>query len=96
VTFEGSAFAWGTGTHGQLGTGSFLNSEDPKPVRIPQGRKVLDAAAGEEHTVFTLVPATKFSQLIPKKMMSEPIPAGITRLSVIRYGFVPSELDIKF
>jgi hypothetical protein len=96
VTFEGSAYAWGTGTHGQLGTGSFLNSEDPKKVRLPPNTKVLDAAAGEEHTVFTIVNAGKFAQLLPLIMMQEPIPAGIAALSALPYAFAPPEFDIKF
>jgi alpha-tubulin suppressor-like RCC1 family protein len=41
VTFESSVYAWGTGTHGQLGTGSFLNSEDPRQVRPPPERRSL-------------------------------------------------------
>jgi hypothetical protein len=96
VTFEGNAFAWGTGTHGQLGTGSFMNSEDPRPVRIPHGRKIVDAAAGEEHTVFVIVAAQKFSQLLPKIMLQAAIPTGIANLSVVAYGDRPSEFDIKF
>jgi alpha-tubulin suppressor-like RCC1 family protein len=96
VTFEGSAFAWGTGTHGQLGTGSFLNTEDPREVRLPPGMRAIDACAGEEHTVFTIVAAAKFAQVLPKIMLREPLPAGMAALSVLPYGFVPPEFDIKF
>jgi hypothetical protein len=61
VMFEGAAFTWGTDMFGQLGTGTFLNTETPKDVRCPTGKKILDAAAGEEHTVFVIVPQAKFA-----------------------------------
>jgi hypothetical protein len=96
VTFQGSAYAWGTGTHGQLGTGTFLNVADPKKVEIPPGRRAIDAAAGEEHTIFTLVATAKFSAILPRLMIKEPVPAGIVALSILPYGCTPPEFDIKF
>jgi hypothetical protein len=96
VSFEGSAYAWGTGTQGQLGTGSFMNSDEPRVVHVPTGKKILDAAAGEEHTVFTIVAANKFAQLLPRAMMQEQVPAGTAALSATAYAWTPQEFDIKF
>jgi hypothetical protein len=96
ITFEGSAYAWGTGTHGQLGTGTFLNSAVPKKVELPPGRRAIDATAGEEHTIFTIVATTKFATILPRIMMDEPVPAGIVALSILPYGYTPPEFDIKF
>jgi alpha-tubulin suppressor-like RCC1 family protein len=96
VTFEGNAFTWGVGTNGQLGTGTFLHSENPKRVRTPQALKVVDAHAGEEHTVFTVVKEGLFAQLLPKIMMNEIIPAAIAEQSLPPNITPTRELDLKF
>jgi hypothetical protein len=73
-----------------------MNSEEPRRVRVPLEKRVLDAAAGEEHTVFTIVAASKFAQLLPRAMMQEQVPAGTAALSAMAYGWTPPEFDITF
>jgi hypothetical protein len=73
-----------------------MNKEDPRRVRIPQGRKVMDAVAGEEQIMFVLVATQKFAQPQPRIMIEETIPAGICGLSVVLYGQTPLEFDIRF
>jgi hypothetical protein len=74
---------------------SFTNNESPRGIGIRQGRKVMDAVGGEEQTVFVIVAAEKFAQLLPTIMIQETIPAGIAGLSVVSYGRTPPEFDLK-
>jgi hypothetical protein len=62
---------------------SFTNNESPRGIGIRQGRKVMDAVAGEEQMLFVIVAVPKFVQLLPKMMIEEAIPAGIAGLSVV-------------
>jgi hypothetical protein len=96
ITFDGSAFCWGVGTHGQLGNGSFFNTEQPRQVVRPPGKRIIDADAGERHTVFVLVPENQFAMVLPGIMMQEPIPASFAASCAIPHGMQPHEVDMKF
>lgn len=59
VSARGDAFSWGsTNSHGQLGTG-FIGKESqdgnsvmPRKVKVPPGTKIVDAACGDQHSLF--------------------------------------------
>lgn len=96
VTYDGECYTWGCGTSGQLGNGTFLNSDVPSRVLRPDDQKVEDACAGEEHTVLTLINKRNFSCILPKIMRDELLPAGHVATTLIPHSFVPPEFDVKF
>ena len=53
ITADGSAFAWGANSRGQLGVGDGENRRLPALVTGLQGKQVVNAAAGCHHTICT-------------------------------------------
>lgn len=51
VTDAGQLWAWGASGGGRLGLGSVRDSARPHPVRLPEGVKVRQVAAGPAHAV---------------------------------------------
>jgi alpha-tubulin suppressor-like RCC1 family protein len=51
LTSTGAVFAWGEGTAGQLGDGSYISSDLPVQVLLPAGVVVTAVAAGLTHSV---------------------------------------------
>ena len=95
ITFQGDGYMWGTGTHGQLGNGAFLNAAQPQKVLL-EDRKIKSAVGGEEHTLFLTVKENHFAVLLPELMMNEDLPKAIVAAATIPYGFKPPEFDSKF
>ncbi|GMF17806.1 unnamed protein product [Phytophthora fragariaefolia] len=52
VSTSGRVYTWGSGTNGKLGHGDEESFDTPTLVRSMEGKKVKDAKAGCEHTVF--------------------------------------------
>ncbi|KAG7385311.1 hypothetical protein PHYPSEUDO_001613 [Phytophthora pseudosyringae] len=52
VSASGKVFTWGSGTNGKLGHGDEESFDIPTLVRSMEGKRVKDAKAGCEHTVF--------------------------------------------
>nr|CAD7569460.1 unnamed protein product [Timema californicum] len=59
VTIKGELYSWGMGTNGQLGSGDDADLYEPALVQGKQleGRSVLRATAGGQHTVVIATPA---------------------------------------
>lgn len=60
VTEFGVCYAWGMGSNGQLGTGDDDSDlYEPKEIKGKQleGKKVLSASSGGQHTVLLVVPS---------------------------------------
>jgi len=51
LTATGQVLAWGEGTAGQLGNGTYSNSDVPVPVALPAGVVATAVAAGLTHSV---------------------------------------------
>src|SRR2546427_7066435 len=52
LAHDGTIWAWGEGSSGQLGNSSFANSSTPVAVNaLPGGRKAVAIAGGESHTL---------------------------------------------
>ncbi len=51
---DGSAYACGLNTSGQLGIGNTTNQRTPAKVILPTGRKAIEIGAGYNHSLFTL------------------------------------------
>ena len=51
LTKHGKVYAWGDGSHGQLGNGKFTNSTQPLAVEVFKSRKVQAIACGAYHSV---------------------------------------------
>ena len=95
ITLQGDCYMWGCGTHGQLGNGTFMNTAYPQKV-VLDDKKIVAAAAGEEHTLFLAVKSNQFSVLLPDLMKNEIIPYAASMSETIPYGFAPPEFDVKF
>lgn len=52
LTRSGKAFGWGHNQFGALGVGTFLPCCSPVAVAVPDGRRVVDMAAGWWHSLF--------------------------------------------
>ncbi|KAK1939190.1 Ultraviolet-B receptor UVR8 [Phytophthora citrophthora] len=52
VSATGNVYTWGSGTNGKLGHGDEESFDIPTLVRSMEGKRVKDAKAGCEHTVF--------------------------------------------
>jgi alpha-tubulin suppressor-like RCC1 family protein len=52
VSASGRVYTWGSGTNGKLGHGDEESFDIPTLVRTMEGKRVKDAKAGCEHTVF--------------------------------------------
>ena len=50
VTIEGKLFTFGCGEYGQLGLGDTDEQDTPREVQMPDNKRVLQVAAGGEHT----------------------------------------------
>ncbi|GAB4814343.1 hypothetical protein N2152v2_001389 [Parachlorella kessleri] len=53
VVTDDEVYAWGSNSHGQLGTRSFRSSRLPSPVIDLTGKGVCQVACGAEHTLFS-------------------------------------------
>lgn len=95
ITYEGDCYMWGCGTHGQLGNGSFSNFATPRKVDFDDSC-VIEAAAGEEHTLFLTSKPNAYSVLLPKLMKNQYVPYSISMMGTIPDGFKPPEFDVKF
>jgi len=96
VTFEGSCYMWGCGTRGQLGNGLFSYQFIPQRVIIDPKKRVIDACAGEDHSLFLL---TKEEVFMPKKKsyVNNPLIESHKNMKNIELStFVPPETDIRF
>jgi alpha-tubulin suppressor-like RCC1 family protein len=51
LTSTGQVLTWGFGLQGELGNGTFDNSDTPVMAMLPQGTKVQQLSAGCEHTL---------------------------------------------
>ena len=51
LTSTGHVYAWGVGTHGQLGDGATRAEDVPTPVALPTGTVVTRVAAGGDHSL---------------------------------------------
>ena len=96
ITIKGNCYTWGCGTRGQLGNGYFTNKINPQKVIIDEKKKVIDASAGEEHTLFLLCKDDLFIPNIPKLMLTETLPKTESLLSIFNSTFSPPEFDLKF
>lgn len=49
---SGETYTWGSNSHGQLGVGDLLSRGSPTTTRLPPNVRVVQVAAGSNHTVF--------------------------------------------
>ncbi|KAK4298747.1 hypothetical protein Pmani_028926 [Petrolisthes manimaculis] len=49
---SGETYTWGSNSHGQLGVGDLLSRGSPTTTRLPPSVRVVQVAAGSNHTVF--------------------------------------------
>lgn len=96
VTITGKCYIWGCGTRGQLANGTFTNSSYPKEILLDEKRAVIDAAAGEEHTVFILCKKELFVPKIPNLLKDNKLVDNLLLDSIRDITFSPNEYDIKF
>ena len=61
ITADGSLFAWGYNTNGQLGVGDTDDSSVPTLVTALQGKQVAHVAAGINHTLCTTADSSVFT-----------------------------------
>lgn len=96
VTFEGECWTWGCGTRGQLGHGSYTVAYTPKRAVVKGGMCVVDAAAGEEHTVVFAAKESVFVPCLPKRMLESGYMKAVRMSAALAGAFVASEFDSKF
>ena len=96
VTLTGECFTWGCGTRGQLGNGHFSYEARPSKVVVDEKKCIIDAAAGEEHTVFLICKDDVFTPMIDKEMKEQTLPAGVSSAMIRDCSFIPPDFDIKF
>lgn len=96
ITYEGEFWAWGCGTSGQIGQGSYLNS--PNPIHITKGtkKKVISASLGEKHSMLMLSLPNSFIPNIHPLMREEDMIKSLLSESIMQFGFTPPEFDVKF
>ncbi len=61
VTSAGTALAWGAGSNGDLGDGSFADSDVPVAVKLPAGAKVTSLAGGAYSSYLVTSAGTEMS-----------------------------------
>lgn len=57
----GDMFAWGTGRHGQLGTGRFVDASEPELVESLASERVASVALGHSHTMAVTADGVPFA-----------------------------------
>lgn len=96
ITFEGDCWMWGCGTRGQLGNASFTNSYFPTKILLKDDLKIIDASAGEEHTIIMAVKENNFVPSIPDSMKDNDYMKMVRMSTAFPAAFVASEFDSKF
>jgi alpha-tubulin suppressor-like RCC1 family protein len=81
---NGTLYAWGSNTTGQLGTGGFFNVLTPLPVVLPAGQSVTNVSSPGVSTLFSLangevygVGGNLFGQLGDNSLLTVAIPAMV-------------------
>jgi alpha-tubulin suppressor-like RCC1 family protein len=96
VTFEGDCWTWGNGNRGQLGGGCYTVSYEPLKVVLKENLRVIDAVAGEEHTLLLVVTDQGFVPELPEPMKGNEYMKMVRMRAALPGGFVASEFDSKF
>jgi alpha-tubulin suppressor-like RCC1 family protein len=96
VTFEGDCWTWGNGNRGQLGCGCFTVAYEPAKVVLKENLRVIDAAAGEEHTLLLVVKDQAFAPQLPEPMKNNEYMKMVRMRAALPGAFVASEFDSKF
>ena len=96
VTLNGDCYTWGCGTRGQLGNGLFSNHAKPVKVLFDEKKCVIDAAAGEEHTIFLICKDDVFTPIVDKAMKVQPLTASLSASMIRDCSYIPPDYDIKF
>lgn len=52
VCANGETYTWGSNSYGQLGVGDLLSRGAPAMTRLPPSVRVVQVAAGSNHTIF--------------------------------------------
>ena len=96
ITLSGDCYTWGCGTRGQLGNGLFSNQAKPVKVIFDEKKCVIDAAAGEEHTIFLVCKDDVFTPMIDKEMKKEVLPSSVSAAMIRDCSYIPPDFDVKF
>lgn len=96
VTISGHCYMWGCGTRGQLGNGQFSNQARPTKAIFDEKKCVIEADAGEEHSVFLLCTNDVFIPDVHPAMKQQILPAAVIADSIRINTYVPPQFDIKF
>lgn len=96
VTYEGTCWTWGNGSHGQLGNSSFCSSLFPTMIKMKDDVKIICAAAGDFHTMILAVRSSDFVPNLPGLMLKNQY-SRVTQMKTILPGAaIPCEFDVKF
>ena len=96
ITYDGNSWTWGCGTSGQLGNGYFFNLAKPQKFIINNDYKVINASAGEEHTLFDVCPSSDFSIILPDLMRKEELVNSYIMNEKLGISVKIPEFDLKF
>ena len=96
ITYQGECFTWGWGLSGQLGNGLFMNSNKPVKVKMDDSLRIVDAAAGSDHTAFIAVKEISYTPAFPAAMLENDYIRTVRMESISQAAMNPDNMDIKF